>query len=164
MCPRARQGVTSADFSNPADAAALVLQARTLVTAGDAGRKLMQGKKLALVSPHPGGEGEGEFVRAATALGAHVSYVQLGLDEDSSVQQIATTARLLTRLYDAIECQHLPVTLVGRIARSATIPVFAGLATQGHATAALVDALSVDVSPAVRRRSILQAALLLSVP
>src|SRR5688500_11356662 len=115
MCSRARQGVTSADFSDPQDAAALVLQAQALSRLGDGGLKLMQGKKLALVSPRKDEEGGREFVRAATALGAHVSYVQLGLDEGSSAQQVAATARLLARLYDAVECQHLPAQLVERI-------------------------------------------------
>lgn len=164
MSAKPRQGVTSADFSNPEDAAALVLQAQALSKLGNGALKLLQGKKLALVSPRPGEASEGEFVHAATALGAHVSYVHLGLDEDSSAQQIATTARVLARLYDAVECQHLPATLVGRIASSTTIPVFAGLATQDHPTAALVDSVGIDAAPAVRRRAILQAALVLSVP
>ena len=164
MSSKARQGVASADFSNPDDAAALVRQAQALSKLGNGTLKLLQGKKLALVSPRPGDEGEGEFVRAATALGAHVSRVQLGLDEDSSAQQIAATARVLARLYDAVECQHLPPALVGWIASNTTIPVFAGLATPDHPTAALADALANDATPAVRRRSILQAALLLSVP
>ena len=163
MCPEPRHGVTSAEFSNPEDVTALVRQARALSKLGDGALKLLQGKKFALVSPRIGEECEGEFLRAATALGAHVSCVQLGLDENSSAQQIAATARVLARLYDAVECQHLPAALVRQIASSSTIPVFAGLATDDHPTAALVDALSVDEPPAVRRRAILQAALLLSV-
>ncbi|MDR7270252.1 ornithine carbamoyltransferase [Pelomonas saccharophila] len=163
MCSKARQGATSAEFSSPEDAAALVRQAQALHQLGDGGPQLLQGKKFALVSPRRGEEGEGEFLRAATALGAHVSCVQLGLDENSSAQQIATTARLLARLYDAVECQHLPAALVGQIASSSTIPVFAGLATREHPTAALVNALGVDAPPTVRRHVILQAALLLSI-
>jgi len=140
----------------------LVRQAHALSQLGDGGPQLLQGKKFALVSPRRGEQGEGEFLRAATALGAHVSCVQLGLDENSSAQQIAATARVLARLYDAVECQHLPAALVGQIARNSTIPVFAGLATQDHPTAALADALGVDAPPALRRDAILQAALLLS--
>ena len=163
MCPVPRPGATSADFSKPDDVAALLRQARALSRLDAAGLKLMQGKKLALVSPRPGDRDEGEFVEAAQALGAHVSFVSLGLDEGSSAEQIAATAGLLARLYDAVECQHLPATLVGRIASSTTVPVFAGLATNEHPTAALAEFLGEGTTPAARRRSILQAALLLSV-
>jgi ornithine carbamoyltransferase len=164
MCSRVRHGALGADFSHPEDAAALVRQAQLLGGVGGSALRPMQGKKLALVSPQPGEEGEGDFVRAATALGAHVSLVRLGLDEASSAQQIAATTRVLSRLYDAVECQHLPISLVKRIAGSSAIPVFAGLGTREHPTAALADALGQHATPSARRRLILQAALLLSVP
>jgi ornithine carbamoyltransferase len=163
MCPRARQGATSADFSGPQEAAALVLQARAIAGAGEAARRLMSGKKLALLSPSQGDASASEFVQAASALGAHVSLVQPGLDAFSSARQVEDTARMLGQLYDAIECQHLPASLVRLIARSAGIPVFAGLAMAAHPTAALAAELGADVPQADRRRCILQAALLIAV-
>ncbi len=138
----------------------LLRQARSLALLDAAERKLLQGKKLALVTPRPGGDGEEEFIGAATELGAHVSLIRLGLDDDSSNHQIAVIARVLARLYDGVECQHLSAALVGRIAGSTAIPVFAGLATASHPTATLIDALSDELAPSARRRVILQAALL----
>jgi ornithine carbamoyltransferase len=163
MCSKARHPVVGADLSSPGGIAAVVLQARTFATHGIGLPKLLQGRNLALVSFWPGGDAEAEFVSAATALGAHVSCVRLGLEQDSP-QQIAATARVLARLYDALECQGLPAALVAWIASHTTIPVFSGLAMADHPTAALVDALGGDATPAARRRAILQAALVLSMP
>lgn len=162
MCSEDRRSAARTDFSNPEDAAALVRQARALAGAGPAAAQLMLGKKLALLSPLPGDDDAGEFLQAATALGAHVSVVQPGLDEQSSPGQVDAMARVLSQLYDVVECQHLPATLVQRIARSAVIPVFEGLATPGHPTAALVNALNDDRPRPDGRRRILQAALLIS--
>ncbi len=162
MCSADRDGVTSVDLPNLTEAAELLRQARALARAGAAGQQLMAGKQLALLSPDCNDEGALEFIQAAKALGAHVSFVQAGLDEASSELQIDATARVLGQLYDAVECQHLPAGLVKRIARGAGIPVFAGLATPGHPTAQLVEALEGDAPRQLKRRSILQAALLVN--
>lgn len=162
MCSADREGAIGADLSSSVEAAALLRQARVLARADATGRQLMVGKQLALLSPDCADEGAVEFIQAAKALGAHVSFVQSGLDETSSAPQIDATARMLGQLYDAVECQHLPAELVRRIARGAGIPVFAGLATPAHPTAMLVDALDGDATRQVKRRSILQAALLAS--
>jgi ornithine carbamoyltransferase len=162
MCSVDREGAAGVDLSNPVETAALLRQARALARSDAADRQLMAGKQLALLSTDCGDEGAREFMQAAQALGAHVSFVQAGLDEASSEPQIAATARVLGQLYDAVECQHLPVELVRRIARGAGVPVFAGLATPAHPTATLVEALEGDASWQAKRRSILQAALLVS--
>lgn len=163
MCSLAIEGAVGSDFSNPAQAAALLRQARALACSGAAGLQLMAGKQLALLSPTGGDEGALEFIEAAKALGAHVSFVQAALDGGSGELQIDAMARVLGRLYDAVECQHLPAELVKRIARVSGIPVFAGLAMPEHPTATLADELGGDATPQIRRRSILQAALLVSV-
>lgn len=161
-CSADREGAAGTDLPQPAEAAALLRQARALARADAAGGQLMAGKQLALLSPDCGDADALEFVQAARALGAHVSFVQPGLDAASSEPQIDAMARVLGRLYDAVECQHLPAELVRRIARGAGIPVFAGLAMPEHPTATLAAALDGDAPPQVKRRSILQAALLVS--
>ncbi|MEO6281250.1 ornithine carbamoyltransferase [Roseateles sp.] len=164
MSARTRHGGQCPDFSDPRDAAALLAQARALVVAkAQAGQSLMKGKRLALVSASEPDETALEFAQAATALGAHVSFLRPGLDERSSARQVDATASMLGRLYDAVECQQLPATLVRRLALGAGIPVFAGLATPGHPTSALVAQLDGDASAALKRRCILQAALLISI-
>lgn len=162
MSSQANEGAVGVDVQPPAQAAAVLRQAGTLVHSGGGTRPLLAGKQLALLSPDCTDDAALAFIDAAKALGARVSFVQAGLDDASSDAQVDTTARLLGQLYDAVECQHLPPALVQRIARSAGIPVFAGLATAAHPTAALVQQLDAGVSAQVRRRCVLQAALLVS--
>lgn len=162
MSLQANEGALGVDFQQPGQAAAVLRQAGALAQAGGNAPQLLAGKQLALLSPH-GSDGFAlEFIEAAKALGARVSLVHAGLDDASSDAEVGTTARLLGQLYDAAECQHLPVSLVRRIARSAGIPVFAGLALPDHPTAQLVAQLPVDVPDLLKRRSVLQAALLVS--
>lgn len=163
MCSQANEGAVGADFTNPVQAAALLRQARALARAGASGPQLLAGTQLALLSPDAHDASALEFIEAAKALGAHVSFVQAGLDERSTAAQIDATARMLGQLYDAVECQHLPAELVRRIARGAGIPVFAGLAMPAHPTAGFVDQLGGDEVAQIKRRSVLQAALLVSV-
>lgn len=162
MLSPAREGAAGTDYSKTAEAAAVLRQARALSRSSGAGQLPLAGKRLALVSPDCADASAREFIEAAQALGAHVSPVQAGLDGSSSDAQVDATARMLGQLYDAVECQHLATELVGRIARGAGIPVFAGLATPEHVTAALVHALTDEAPQPVKRRSILQAALLVS--
>jgi len=157
-----RQDATSVESLSPGEAASLLRQARALTGTGEAGPSLMAGKKLALLSADSGDDLAREFTEAATQLGAHVAVVQPGLDDHSSPAQIDALARVLGRLYDAVECQHMPPNLVRRLASSAGIPVFAGLAAAEHPTAALAAGLDTSLPWQARRRCILQAALLVS--
>ena len=162
MSARIRQHAEGVDISSPAGVAALLLQARALSDADAFKSKPLRGKKLALLSWAPGDDDDREFVQAATALGAHVSFVQPEFDAATSADQIDATARLLSRLYDAVECQHLPEPLVRRIASRINVPVFNGLALAGHCTSSLAGELDVTTPLPDRRRRILQAVLILS--
>lgn len=163
MCSIALHGPASADLAAPQTAAALLAQARALADLDTFALKPMRGKRLALLSTASGDEGQRDFIAAATALGAQVSLVAPGLDEGSSAHQIDAIAGLLSQLYDAIECQHLPEALVRRIANSAGIPVFFELAMPAHPTAGLARDLDGTLPWDARRCRILQAALVLSV-
>lgn len=156
-------GPVSGSHVHPAEAAALLRLARALLAAQPGESQLLAGKQLALLSTECDDAPAQAFIDAATALGARVSFVQPGLDDGSPTAQIDALARMLGELYDAVECQHLPAALVQRIASGAGIPVFTGLATAGHPTAALADTLDGDVLPQDKRRCVLQAALLISI-
>lgn len=162
MSLQANEGAVSVDFQQPVRMAAVLRQAGALARPDAAGTPMLAGKQLALLSPDCDDDLAVAFIEAARALGARVSFVRAGLDDSSSDVQVETTARFLSQLYDAVECQHLPALLVSRLARSAAIPVFEGLATPSHPTAALVERLDGDASPQQKRRSVLQAALLVS--
>ncbi|MFG6433428.1 ornithine carbamoyltransferase [Roseateles sp. LYH14W] len=162
MSSPVRQATTHADAALLQNTAALVVRARGLSNAEVLARQPLRGKRLALLSDAQGDDSAREFVQAATALGAHVSLVLPGLDEGSSEAQIDAVARMLGRLYDAVECQHLPLAVVRRISQGSDIPIFAGLATPEHPTAGLADELPGSKPLDLRRCRILQAALLLS--
>lgn len=100
------------------------------------------------------------FRRAAQALGAHVAVMPASLSPASTPQEVLHTARLLGRLYDAVECQGLPATLVQQIGLHAGIPVYDGIATPAHPSAALAERLGSGDTPGDARHFVLQAVLI----
>jgi ornithine carbamoyltransferase len=140
----------------------MLAQARSLQRDALAGGTppLLRGRKLGLLCEADDAEDARLFRRAATELGAHVAHVRPVLSEGSPAQEVRHTARLLGRLYDAIECQGMGAALVRRLAAEAGVPVYDGLACATHPTARLADHLEGDASPTDKRRFVLQAALL----
>ena len=137
---------------------ALLLQQSALVTHIP---PLLRGRHLALWCEPPAVEGPGMFRRAAEELGAHVAVLRVGLSTHSAWQEVRDTARLLGRLYDAVECQGPDPALIRRLVEQAGIPMFEGAALPGHPVAQLADLLPTDrASPADNRRFVLQALLL----
>ncbi len=145
----------------PRDASVVLEQARALQLAARAGglRASLRGRYFGLMCQLDGDDAA-LFRRAATELGARVAYVRPSLGASSTPQDLQHTARMLGRLYDAIECQGLPATLVQQIGLDAGVPVYDGIACENHPTAQLVAQLDGEGSPADKRRFVLQAALL----
>ncbi|WPG41356.1 ornithine carbamoyltransferase [Variovorax sp. EBFNA2] len=121
---------------------------------------LLRGKNLGLLCETPSDEAQALFRNAAEALGARVAVMRPGLSLLSDPQQVQDTARMLGRLYEAVECQGLDPALVQRIGQHAGIPVFDGAATKSHPTTRLTDLLGDQTVPADNRRFVLQALLL----
>jgi ornithine carbamoyltransferase len=69
------------------------------------------------------------------------------------------TARMLGRLYDAVECVGLAPDLVAQLRHEAGVPVFAGISSAAHPTAALGARLGDGVTPAEARHLMLLAVL-----
>jgi ornithine carbamoyltransferase len=151
----------SAGFS-PAEAEALLASARALQRAAAAGQPqaLLRGKNLGLLCPDDSQQDALLFRRAAAELGAHVAHIGMSLSERSDAQEVAHTARLLGRLYDAVECQGLAHEVVQQIAGAAGIAVYDALASPQHPSAQLAEQLGGPTSPAENRRFVLQALLL----
>ena len=103
------------------------------------------------------------FRRAAVELGAHVALIRPSLTELSTPQEVQHTARMLGRLYDAVECQGMAPDLVHQIGVDAGVPIYDGIASQHHPTAQLDGLLGGDSSPLDKRRFVLQAVLLSTV-
>ncbi|HEY1090595.1 MAG TPA: ornithine carbamoyltransferase, partial [Burkholderiaceae bacterium] len=70
---------------------------------------------------------------------------------------------LLSRLYDAVECQGMERAVVDRLALAARIPIYPGLATLDHPSAARAQALPGTASLEEKRGFVLQAMLLRSI-
>jgi ornithine carbamoyltransferase len=98
------------------------------------------------------------FRQAAHELGARVVCIRPSVAQLAGPDAVRETARVLGRLYAAIECQGLPVSLVAQIRQHAGVPVFDGLAGAQHPSAAVVEQLGPEVD--LNRRCVLQAALL----
>ena len=166
MCPTLRHASTAscAEFS-PAESEALLASARALQRAAAAGRALplLHGKNLGLLCHDDRQQDARLFREAAAALGAHVAHIGMGLSEHSAPQEVAHTARLLGRLYDAVECQGLVHEVVQQIAAEAGVAIYDGIATPQHPSAHLAAQLGGDGSLAENRRFVLQALLLDSI-
>jgi ornithine carbamoyltransferase len=141
---------------------ALLDGARALQQAEASGQaqRLLRGKNLGLLCADAAQADAVLFRRAATDLGARVAHVAMSLSEGSSAQDVTHTARMLGRLYDAVECQGMAPTVVQGVAAEAGVAVYDGVATPGHPTAHLAYQLDHGIAPADKRRYVLQALLL----
>lgn len=98
------------------------------------------------------------FTIAAQELGARVVWLPTSPWADDVVAR--DTARLMGRLYDAVECQGLAASEVAWLRQHAGVPIFDGLAGPDHPSAALTEALDGGSADPLNRRCVLQAVLL----
>jgi ornithine carbamoyltransferase len=148
----------------PSALAAVLVRANAIahMSKSSATLQMLQGKNIGLVSKTGEDADARLFFEAASGLGAKVSLVWPNLSDDSSETEVAGTARMLGRLYDAIECQGVSPELVERVGRSAGVPVFGGIASSSHPTAVLACAVEGSPSPTEGRRYVVQALLLVA--
>ena len=146
----------------PADRSALLAQARTLQRNADAARvqPLLRGKNFGLLCADASAARARLFMQAAGELGAHVAHIGMSLCERSSAHEVAHTARLLGRLYDAVECHGLSAALVQRMADAAGIAVYDALGPNESLLSALAMQLGSPAELSRNRRFALQALLL----
>jgi ornithine carbamoyltransferase len=117
---------------------ALLDTAKALREAG-VGQRPLRGKKLALLSARTKDRKPSEFQQAASDLGAHVAHVHADLPFGSD-----SAARLLGRLYDAIDCEGLDAATLNQIDREASVPVFNGLDGEAHPIRVLATLLGLQ--------------------
>ena len=143
------------------DTSVVLANARALSRAAMAGatQPLLRGKNFGLLCESDDA-GSALFRHAAVELGAHVSQIRPSLSKLSTPKEIETTARVLGRLYDALECEGMPPALVRQVRSEAGVPVYDGIGSQDHPTARLAEQLDGDGTPADKRRFVLQAVLL----
>jgi ornithine carbamoyltransferase len=144
------------------EAAALVAHARALKAAAQTGtaQPLLRGKKLGLLCEAPEHADAMLFCQAARELGAYVAHIRPRLDQHSPRDEVQHTARMLGRLYDAVECQGVPSELVRQMAEDAGVPMYEGIATALHPCAQLAEKVGSGTSSEDDRRFVVQAMLL----
>jgi len=145
------------------DMNAIVVRATDLETALRDGtaQSPLRGLNLGLLCDTDGNAEAALFQRAASALGAQVAHLHPKLSELSSPQEVQDTARILGRLYDAVECVGMAPALVGRIGVEAGVPVFDGIASPRHPTAWLAGLLRGGAGHEEDRRCLVIQAVLL---
>lgn len=144
------------------DGQTLLDQARQLQQIAQAGgpQPMLRGKNLGLLQGGNDAIAARRFCDAARELGAHVAVIPSTFQADSTDGDVRDTARMLGRLYDAVECQGLPPLIVKKLADTSGIPVFDGLASPSHASAGLAEELAGGEPLPDRRRYVMQAVLL----
>jgi len=147
---------------SPLKVTSLLCRARLLQRAALAGNtpRLLRGKNLGLLCETQPDEAQALFRSAAEELGARVAVMRSDLSLASETQEVQNTARMLGRLYEAVECQGMNPALVERIGQHAGIPVFDGAATKDHPADRLAELLGDRTPLADNRRFVLQALLL----
>lgn len=136
----------SVESLSAADIRDLLDVARRLRAAAHSGQTgaSLRGRNLALLNDAAPADGAGSLRHAAIGLGAQVSHLR---PSDARLLAHGTdpsTARLLGRLYDAIDCEDMPAALVADVAREAGVPVFNGLGSTRHPTRVLAELLAMQ--------------------
>ena len=103
---------------------------------------LLKGKNIALIFEKPSTRTRCAFTVAAVDEGAHPEYlgkddIQLGYKES-----VEDTARVLGRLFDAIEFRGFSQKVVEDLAKYSGVPVYNGLTDSYHPTQILADLLT----------------------
>jgi ornithine carbamoyltransferase len=113
--------------------------------AGTEGKQLA-GKEIALIFEKTSTRTRAAFEVASFDEGAHVTYLDPSGSQLGHKESIADTARVLGRMYDAIEYRGNAQADVETLAEHAGVPVYNGLTDEWHPTQMLADFLTMHES------------------
>ncbi|WGE58487.1 ornithine carbamoyltransferase [Actinobacillus equuli] len=118
--------------------------ARDLKRAKYAGteQQLLKGKNIALIFEKTSTRTRCAFEVAAYDQGAHVTYIDPTSSQIGHKESMKDTARVLGRMYDAIQYRGFKQSVVQELADYAGVPVFNGLTDEFHPTQMLADVLT----------------------
>ena len=102
----------------------------------------LQGKNIALIFEKSSTRTRCAFEVAAYDQGAHVTYLGPEGSQIGHKESMKDTARVLGRMYHAIEYRGFSQETVETLARFSGVPVFNGLTDEYHPTQVLADALT----------------------
>jgi ornithine carbamoyltransferase len=122
----------------------LLALSQALKTAKYAGNEVQRlaGKEIALIFEKASTRTRCAFEVAAFDQGAHVTYLDPTGSQLGHKESIADTARVLGRMFDAIEYRGSGQENVEELARHAGVPVYNGLTDEWHPTQMLADFLT----------------------
>ena len=102
----------------------------------------LRGKEIALIFEKTSTRTRSAFEVAAYDQGAHVTYLDPTGSQLGHKESIADTARVLGRMYDAIEYRGFATDAAEELARWSGVPVYNGLTDEWHPTQILADFLT----------------------
>ncbi len=105
-------------------------------------RQMLRGKNIALIFEKASTRTRCAFEVAAFDQGAHVTYLGPTGSHIGKKETMKDTARVLGRMYDAIEYRGFGQERVEELARYAGVPVWNGLTDEFHPTQILADFLT----------------------
>jgi ornithine carbamoyltransferase len=140
---RGRHFLKLADFS-PQEITYLLDLAAELKEAKKEGREeqKLRGKNIALIFEKDSTRTRCAFEVAAYDQGAHVTYLGPGGSHMGHKETVKDTARVLGRMYDAIEYRGFGQEIAEELAAYSGVPVYNGLTDDWHPTQMLADYLT----------------------
>ncbi|WP_434778623.1 ornithine carbamoyltransferase [Neisseria sp. Ec49-e6-T10] len=102
----------------------------------------LKGKNIALIFEKTSTRTRCAFEVAAYDQGANVTYIDPQSSQIGHKESMKDTARVLGRMYDAIEYRGFKQKTVEELAQFAGVPVFNGLTDEYHPTQMLADVLT----------------------
>jgi len=128
----------------------LLKLARDLKSAKYAGteQQRLNGKNIALIFEKTSTRTRCAFEVAAYDQGAHVTYLEPTSSQLGHKETVKDTARVLGRMYDAIEYRGYGQEIVEELAKYAGVPVWNGLTNEWHPTQVMADVMTmIEHSP-----------------
>jgi ornithine carbamoyltransferase len=140
-----RHFLTLRDFT-PEEIKFLLELSTELKAAKHAGteKQKLRGKCVALIFEKTSTRTRVGFEVAAYDQGAHVTYLGPSGTQIGYKESMKDTARVLGRLYDAIEYRGFGQNIVEELAQYAGVPVYNGLTDEFHPTQVLADLLTMQ--------------------
>ncbi|HYP60195.1 MAG TPA: hypothetical protein VEQ36_07180, partial [Thermomicrobiales bacterium] len=105
-------------------------------------RQRLHQKEIVLIFEKTSTRTRCAFEVAAYDQGAHVTYLGPEGSQIGHKESMKDTARVLGRMYDAIEYRGFSQVLVETLAKYAGVPVYNGLTDEFHPTQMLADVLT----------------------
>lgn len=102
----------------------------------------LKGKNIALIFEKTSTRTRCAFEVAAHDQGAHVTYIDPVSSQIGHKESMKDTARVLGRMFDAIEYRGFAQEIVEELAKFAGVPVFNGLTAEFHPTQMIADTMT----------------------